>query len=260
MRGTVMKFANQLLGIIVIGVVLVTAGCAGKPQLPAVGEKVALKQTTQYIPKKTLEDGVELAYEAEENPYLSTRSKVNKGSVLLFIEAKKAKRKGKLSVAKQKLTVITKNDDSLSGPWAMLGDIAIDEKDYKKAESHYQKAIEINDQNVNAYTALAKAQRLLGEFHVAQNTLAAALELWPDFPEAHLNLGILYDVYLNRPKLAQMHIEAYLYLTEYKNKQAVAWFDEIKSRTGIRASFILDKSLEPVEKIAVKATQTQDSK
>lgn len=255
-----MKFANQLFGTIVFGLVLVTAGCASKHQLPAVGEKVALKQTSQYVPKKTLENGVELPYKAVENPYLSTRSKVNKGSVLLFIEAKKAKRKDKLSVAKQKLTVITKNDDSLSGPWAMLGDIAIDEKDYKTAESHYQKAIVINNQNVNAYTALAKAQRLLGEFHVAQNTLTAALELWPDFPEAHLNLGILYDVYLNRPKLAQMHIEAYLYLTEYKNKQAVAWFDEIKSRTGIKTSFILDESLDPVEKVANKLPPKEVSK
>lgn len=255
-----MKFANQVLGIMVVGLVALSAGCSSKLQLPAVGEKVALKETSQYIPSKTVEEGVELAYVASDNPYLSIRSKVNKGSVLLFIEAKKAKRNGKLSLAKQKLSVITKKDESLSGPWAMLGDIAIEENDYKTAESHYQKAIEINTENVNAYTSLAKAQRLMGEYHVAQNTLAVALDLWPDFPEAHLNLGILYDLYLNRPKLAQMHMEAYLYLTDYKNKQAVAWFEEVKSRTGIQTSFILDKSIDPSVKKVLKTSETQAAK
>jgi tetratricopeptide (TPR) repeat protein len=251
-----MKFVNTLISGISIVAVLMLGGCASKGQLPGVGEKVALKPTAQYIPKKTVEDGNELPYEASENPYLSTRSKVSKGSVLLFIEAKKAKRKNQLSVAKQKLGVITHKDDSLSGPWAMLGDIAVEEKQFEIAESHYKKAIEINEDNINAYTALATVQRMMGEFHVSQNTLAFALDLWPDFPEAHLNLGILYDVYLNQPEKAQAHMESYLYLTGYKNKQAQAWFDEVQSRTGIQASFIVDKSLDAVKKIE---TATLDS-
>jgi hypothetical protein len=131
-----MKFVNTLISGISIVAVLMLGGCASKGQLPGVGEKVALKPTAQYIPKKTVEDGNELPYEASENPYLSTRSKVSKGSVLLFIEAKKAKRKNQLSVAKQKLGVITHKDDSLSGPWAMLGDIAVEEKQFEIAESH----------------------------------------------------------------------------------------------------------------------------
>ncbi len=237
-----MKFVNQIIIGASLSAMLLLSGCSSKMQLPAAGEKVALMPTAQYMPTKTVEEGKELPYEASENPYLAKRSKVNKGSVLLFIEAKKAKRKGKLTVAKQKLKVITQKDDSLSGPWAMLGDIAVEEKKYSLAESHYKKAIEINDQNINAYAALAKAQRLMGEFHVAQNTLALALDLWPDFPEAHLNLGILYDVYLNQAEKAQMHMEAYLYLTDYKNKQALAWFEEVKSRTGIQTSFVLDKA------------------
>mgnify|MGYP003386141090 FL=1 len=243
-----MKFVNTVISGISIVTLLAVSGCAGQVQLPGVGEKVALMPTAQYIPKKTIEEGKELPYEASENPYLSTRSKVNKGSVLLFIEAKKAKRKGKLSVAKQKLGVITQKDDSLSGPWAMLGDIAVEQKEFKIAESHYKKAIEINEDNINAYTALATVQRMMGKFHLAQNTLALTLDLWPDFPEAHLNLGILYDVYLNQPKKAQAHMEASLYLTGYKNKQAQAWFEEVKSRTGIKTSFIVDESLDPVKK------------
>jgi tetratricopeptide (TPR) repeat protein len=239
-----MKFVNQLLAIASIVGVLLVSGCAAKVQMPESGQKVALKSTVQYMPKKTLSEGKEQPYEASENPYLSIRSKVSKGSVLLFIEAKKAKRKGNLSVAKQKLGVITRQDDSLSGPWAMLGDIALEEKSFKLAVAHYKKAIKITEDNVNAYTALATAQRLMGDYNVAQNTLESALKLWPDFPEAHLNLGILYDVYLNKSRQGQMHMEAYLYLTGYKNDQAKVWFEEVKSRTGITSSFIVNIGLD----------------
>lgn len=236
-----MKFVKQLTSLVLLVLVV---GCASQSKLPLAGQKVALKQTSQYLPKRSFDElGKELPYEAADNPYLSVRSKVNKGSVLLYIEAKKAKRSKNFKLAKQKLTVITKKDQTLSGPWVMLGDIAAEEKEYKQALSHYKKALEINSLNINAYTALAKAQRLMGEFNLAQNTLAYVLAMWPDFPEAHLNLGILYDLYLNQPNNAQMHMEAYLYLTGFKHKQALAWYEEVKSRTGYQASYITgDKS------------------
>lgn len=235
-----MKFVNPMKQVFVLAIaVILLGGCAAKVALPEAGQKVALMPTEQFVPNQKYDENKKpIPYEVTENPYLANKSKIAKGSVLLFIEAKKAKRKGNLKQAKQKLEIITKRDESLSGPWVMLGDIAVEQKDFKTAESHYQKAIQINDDNINAYVALAKVQRLMGEFHVAQNTLALALKVWPDFPEAHLNLGVLYDLYLNQPKQAQMHMEAYLFLNNYKNKQAIAWYQEVQSRTGIESSFI----------------------
>jgi len=214
--------------------------CAGnKTKIPLAGQKVDLKETSQFLPRQTYDEkGEAIAYVPSENPYLQIKSKINKGSVLLFIEAKKAIRNNDFATAKQKLSVITQKDTSLSGPWVLLGNIAMEEKQYKLAQSHYQKAIKITPDNINAYVALAKVQRLMGEFHVAQNTLTLVLGIWKDCPEAHLNLGVLYDMYLNQPEKAQQHIEAYLFLNGYKNKQAIAWFNEIQSRTGIDKSFI----------------------
>jgi len=236
-----MKFVNTMTAATWVVMVLTLSACSSKMQLPEAGQKVALVPTEQYVPRQKLDENkVLVAHEAKENPYLATKSKIAKGSVLLFIEAKKAKRAGKLDVAEQKLKVITKQDKELSGPWVMLGEIAVEKKQYKQAEEAFQKAILINPDNINAYVALAKVQRLMGEFHVAQNTLALALKVWPDFPEAHLNLGILYDLYLNEPKKAQMHMEAYLFLNKYKNKQAIAWYQEVQGRTGIQNSFIME--------------------
>ena len=95
----------------------------------------------------------------------------------------------------------------------MLGDIALAEKDYPQAQKHYQQGLMINPNNINGYTALATVQRLQGQYHHAQNTLAKALALWPDFPEAHYNISILFDVYLNQTDKAKQHLDAYILLS-----------------------------------------------
>lgn len=231
-----MKFVKQCL---VMVSVLVLAACSSKMQIPLAGQKVELKDTQVYMPVQSYdEQGKAVVYEPMENPYLELKGKIDKGSVLLFIEAKKAMRANDFNTAKQKLGVITQKDTSLSGPWVLLGNIAVEEKQFKLAQDHYKQALKITPGNINAYIALARAQRLMGEFDVAQNTLAQVLSIWKDCPEAHLNIGILYDLYLNQPTKAQQHIEAYLFLNQYKDQKAIAWFNEIQSRTGIEKSFI----------------------
>jgi len=231
-----MKFVKQLTLSVSI---LTLAACSSQVIKPMDNAKVTLKETKQYIPVQSFDEKDQLLpYAPQENPYLLVGTQLDKGSVLLFIEAKKAKRNKNFKTAVQKLQVITKKDTSISGPWVMLGDIKFEKKQYKEAKEDYQKALLINPENVNAYIALAKAQRVLGEFNLAQNTLADALQLWQDFPEAHLNLGILYDVYLNQTENAQQHMEAYLFLTQYKNPQVKKWLQEVQSRSGITESFI----------------------
>ena len=247
-----MKFVKQMSLIFLL---LVLSACATNTVKPLDNKTVSLKDTIKYMPKQSFNELGELVeYAPKENPYLAMDSRIDKGSVLLFIEAKKAKRNGDLKTAQQKLKVITNKDKSISGPWVMLGDINFENKKLKLAQQDYQQALEINSENVNAYIALARVQRVMGDFNLAQNTLERALALWPDFPEAHLNLGILYDLYLNKSQQAQQHMEAYLFLTQYKNPEVIAWLDEVKSRTGIEQSFIEVKvaaknAVKPVENI-----------
>ena len=209
-----MKFVKPLL---VLLSTLLLAACASKVQIPLAGQQVDLKDTSAFLPQQTYDE---------------------QGKAIAFIEAKKAMRQNDNKTAKQKLGVITQKDTSLSGPWVLLGNIAVEEKQFKQAQEHYKQAIKITPDNINAYIALAKAQRMMGEFAVAQNTLALVLSIWKDCPEAHMNLGVLYDVYLNQPKKAQQHIEAYLFLDDYSDQTAIAWYNEIQSRTGIEKSFV----------------------
>lgn len=215
------------------------AGCAAQQVPQQVADKVPLRDTQQYIPQQAYDEkGLKITYVAQPNPYLELSGQVAKGSVLLFIEAKKLIAAKNYKVAEQKLKVIAEKDKTLAGPLVLLGDLALQDDDYAGAENYYQQALQINEKNVNAYLGLGEAQRKSGRFSFAQNTYEHALNIWRDFPEAHLNLGILYDLYLNMPAKAQAHYEAYLFLTNYKQSQVTDWFEEVKSRSGVSQSFV----------------------
>jgi Tfp pilus assembly protein PilF len=156
----------------------------------------------------------------------------------MFVAASAQLKDGNLAGAREKFEKMTGKYPHLSGPWVRLGDIAQREGKHAEAAGHYRKAISLNKKNVNAYTALALVQRRQGQFNSAQNTLIAALDVWKDFPEAHLNLAILYDLYANRPEAAQKHYEAYYFLSGKQDKTAHKWLIEVKRRTGIEESFI----------------------
>ena len=202
-------------------------------------EKILAMPTTQYIPKQsTNEAGFPVPYASMTNPYLTNKRVIEQTSVLLFIKARRAFKANKLAEAATVLTELTKKDASLAGPWVMLGKIALRKEKYKKAESSFSKALKINKDNVNAYIGLATAQRWLGKYVLAQNTYANALAVWKDFPEAHHNLAVVYDIYLNQPLKALQHMEAYQFLTKGRNKKANASLAELKQRTGVEKSFI----------------------
>lgn len=216
----------------VILVALFATGCASKKgfELQDTQEKVDLVATEQYLPVQTFDEKNQLIpYVEKENPYLAQKAQVDKGSVLLFIEAKTAWRNSDAKTAKQKLNVIIKNDKELSGPWMMLGDIALAEKNYSKAQEHYEQGLTVNPNNINGYTALAQAQRLQGKYHHAQNTLAKGLAVWPDFPEAHYNLSILFDVYLNQPEKAKQHLNAYILLSG-GDEESQQWMQQLNKQ------------------------------
>lgn len=196
--------------------------------------KYTLAPTEMYLPKlEQHKDGHLLPYIATTDPYSSQKGKINKDYILKFIEAKRAYTSNKHEKAKALLTTLTETQNKLSGPWVLLGDIAKQKNDLKTAEENYKKAVSINEKNINAQLKLAHTQRLSGKFLVAQNTYAATLQQWSDHPEAHLNLAILYDIYLNHPIRAQRHLEAYQFLTFGKNIQSAEWLNEVQSRTGL---------------------------
>ena len=198
-----------------------------------------LIESAAYLPEQSYDVlGEKTPYEPVQNPYLEVTESVSGKDVNEFIKARRAFRAGDLDKADKILTSMSLNSAKLSGPYLMKAKIALRKDDKDKAIFFYKEALRINPINVNAYIGLAKLQRGMGEYKRAQNTYVQALSVWKDFPEAHANLAILYDIYLNIPLAAQQHMEAYHFLTQGSDKQSGQWLSEIQQRTGVYKSFV----------------------
>lgn len=201
------------------------------------GAAVPLLATEQFLPvQQRDETGALLPYVAMTNPYAELKGRIDKESVTAYIDARRAFTAKKYDFAEQLLVELLEREKNLSGPWVMRGDIALEKNQLAEAVEHYAQAIKVNELNFNAWLRLAKAQRMRGHFHHAQNTYAKALTLWRDGPELHLNLGVLYDLYFNSPLQAQAHMEAYQLLSGGENREVIAWLDEVRERTGVAST------------------------
>ncbi len=221
----------------ILAVSLALAGCGSTSvKDPLVSAEVApvVMPTESYLPVDSFDkDGVLLPYQMAANPYAVQTGRINKEAVAQFIAARRAFRAESYGEAKQILEKLIVEAGELSGPKVMLGDIAFQEQRLDDAAALYEQAITTNPENINAYLRLAKVRRIQGQYVVAQNYYAQALALWKDFPEAHLNLAILYDVYMNKPLLAQQHMEAYQFLSGNSEGEVATWLAEIRERTGV---------------------------
>jgi len=182
--------------------------------------------------------GKAIPYVASPNPYLNDKTPVATEAKAAFLNAQSALKRGDTKSARSLFLAMTKKYPELSGPWVQLASISESKGDTKDAINKYKMAIKVNPHNLNAYAALALLQRQSGQFIDAEGTYIDALNVWKDFPEAHLNLAVLYDLYINDPESAQKHYEAYYFLTGKKDEKVRKWLVEVKRRTGIEYSFI----------------------
>ncbi len=86
----------------------------------------------------------------------------------------------------------------------------------------------------DALTANAQgiAQRKQGKFAEADAAYRHAIEADPNYAPAHLNLGILCDLYRGQPQDALPQYEQYVALTG-ENKRVNGWIAELRQRLGV---------------------------
>ncbi|TNE79427.1 MAG: tetratricopeptide repeat protein [Gammaproteobacteria bacterium] len=231
------------------------SGCAGilpvsqpdpepKTVEPEPVQEVAQQSTApaiegKYLPQQGYDaQGKKIPYVAAPNPYTQQVTPVPAAAKAAFADARAKRENGDLRMARKGFRAMTKEFPTLSGPWVQLAGLSEQREKPEKAREYYHKALEVNPNNVNAYIEQAMFERRQGEFDNARDAYLAALQVWKDYPEAHLNLAILYDLYMNLPEEAQPHYEAYDFLTGKTDERVANWLIEIRRRTGIETSFI----------------------
>ena len=73
--------------------------------------------------------------------------------------------------------------------------------------------------------------RRQGKFGEAEAAYLKAVTASPDYALAHYNLGVLYELYLQRLDAALQHYERYQAVTG-EDKQVAKWIADLKRRLG----------------------------
>jgi tetratricopeptide (TPR) repeat protein len=186
------RYANALL---VIGCLLLL-GCQSTPSRTS-------DEAAQALPGAPLPD-------------------VDRKSVELFDEALAAIHAERYTEAEKLLKELTSRDPDLSGPWFNLGSVY--------AALGDEKAIAANPNNCAAYTELGVLSRRSGDFLSAEANYLACVSRVPDFREAYLNLGILYELYLGRLDDALKAYQTYQSLSESPDRRVAGWVSDLERR------------------------------
>jgi len=165
-----------------------------------------------------------------ENPYLANAKRIPKEASTAVAAAHQSFTSGDSPTAEAQLQQVIERWPELSGPWLNLGIVQQKGGQADTAESSFRKALEINDSNVFAWNQLAALLRDSGRFNEAEQCYLQALRRWPDYSDAHRNLGILYDLYMNKPEEALQQYRLAQNSREQTDKLLNAWILELERR------------------------------
>ncbi|VAW77233.1 hypothetical protein MNBD_GAMMA15-233 [hydrothermal vent metagenome] len=100
------------------------------------------------------------------------------------------------------------------------------------ASDALNQALKLNPSNPAIWHQMAILYRKQGDFDAALDAYGKALQLDQNYALAHRNIGILYDLYLQKPALALQHYRNYLALNGEEDKTVSRWIVDLERRSG----------------------------
>ncbi len=164
---------------------------------------------------------------AAETPALETIDPILKRDFALAIAALHA---GDDQRAEQLFLELCTAHPSLASPRTNLGMIYYRQGKLDEAENYLRQAVALNQQDYAALNYLGIVHRHHGRFKEARQAYEQSIHAKPDHAYAHLNLAILYDLYLGDLKNALQHYERYQQYTTHDDGRLAGWLADVKHR------------------------------
>lgn len=137
---------------------------------------------------------------------------------------------GKTDDAIEQFRLLIDQNPAYPLAYTNLGLLLKEKKQWEDAQQAFEQAIVTDSGDAIAYQHLAIIQREQGQFKQALENYQKAIELKPDYANAHLNLGILLDLYLQDLPRALEQYQIYQSLTENRNEDVGKWIIDIQRR------------------------------
>lgn len=147
-----------------------------------------------------------------------------------FALAVTSMQEGKDELAAALLAVIAKQNPQLASPLTNLGILHYRNERLTEAETAFKEALQRNDKDYVAATYLGMIYRAQGRFADARSAYEKALAAKPDYGYAHLNLAILYDLYLGNLPKALEHYQQFQQTAGASEPQLAGWLADLQQR------------------------------
>jgi tetratricopeptide (TPR) repeat protein len=139
---------------------------------------------------------------------------------------------GDFAPAAKEFQLLSETYPDYPGPLTNLGIVYLKTGKLAEAEKTLKSATQRGEPSAAAFNQLGIVYRKLGKFKDADDAYTQALRIDPGYALAHLNLGVLCDMYLQQPQRALAEFERYLQLVPNPDARVPAWVKELQGRTG----------------------------
>lgn len=155
----------------------------------------------------------------------------NKGDPdLRFQEALALMKARRHAEAQAAFLALSTDFPDFSGPLTDLGILYAQGRQTELALASLTRAIQANPDNAVAHNWLGTLHRERGDFLRAEQSYRRAIAARADYAPAYLNLGILYDLALHRPREALAAYQEYQRRLGGEDLIVAAWIRDLESR------------------------------
>lgn len=117
---------------------------------------------------------------------------------------------------------------SMAGAYVNLALIAYRQEDFQATENLVAQAIGLNPSQAQAYHLRAQLHLNNGDIKMARDDYIEAITLKSGYTNAHYNLALLYDIYLQDIEQAIEQYTIYLSLLDKEDEATKDWIDHLR--------------------------------
>lgn len=136
---------------------------------------------------------------------------------------------GKHAEAESALRAFIDKYPDIASAYLNLAYALLNRQQPEKSLQAVDKSIELNPRIAQAYHHRAYLKLNNGDIHQAREDFQHAITLHPGYENAHFNLALLYDIYLQNINLAIKHYQSYLDLVAGDDERTREWVEYLKN-------------------------------